>query len=1574
MENVLLRMAMKLNSNRRKRKGWQNLVRVLAVCVVFCTTYALIVPAITMEKTPECGIEAHVHTPECYALEPVMACICDQTVDVHVHDESCYTAQSVMVCEEEHTHAEACYENRTRTLCSGEHICGDGCFEPVLVQVCTGEHIHTDDCYEPVSILACHEEHAHTDGCYTTQMQLNCAGEHIHTQECFQPATELVCEEDHTHTEGCYQPRMEQICGGAHSCSQECAVTETVLVCNQIHEHSQECSAVEQVLTCQIPEETPHVHTDSCYAPTGEAETVLICLLEEHTHAQACYPQEEASGDKDSPWLCGAGEHTHADGCFDETGALICTVPEHGHTAACLVADLDLNADTEGPAYWDAMMSVLDFTGRWSEDLITVARSQVGYGESGKNLVLTDGQLHGYTRYGAKYADPYGLWSEAFVRFCLEYAGVENFPVDADGDGWITRLEQAGMYTPSGAGTAEPGDVIFLDIHQQAGAPVDIPKDVDLVAIVTEYLPQTDTYRVILGDSASGVVKTAEYSRSDPVILGHGNLPENPVPGEHLAQAEAVAAQVAALPGGEEALQTLDEYNRVLDQAGYEAYILELTDALTRIREDWEALDEEQKRICGHMEALDELTAVLEAHRWMQLPALETDNGLVSLLTVEAPAAAGDASAAAVKNGQTALFPFRVDMISLDGTQYGEAELKLELVLSRDPLEAEFDLSAMEFLREPVVTVQTGETEGSPYTCQVLTGSVLLEAATLEEGVLPGSFTAQAAVKVLAMGHNEKLTLQISAAMAQNVWDGLCQVHQTEEKRTVESSGIPVDAMLTAEQQQENYEGFLAECQAAALSTATQEQKLQTAWVLRERMSRCCSVGGITEEAYRQLTKQLDTYLYGDVDRLAESADRTNWQILVDSGWFEEYSGAAASSAAGQNENTDIRDYLSPGGSDALARFAARGMTSSAIQIVDEGGTNISSDNAVSVSKTIAPTNMENVFDITLDVITKEEINEVYLEPNMAVVIVLDISETMNSGFGSATRYQAAMAAAESFLDKFAANNSGASKIGFVAFNTDAYQIFALQSCADTATAQTLKNTMRTQTGKIINAAGYDTAHSRFTNMEAGLKMANDMLNASGNEHKYIIFLSDGFPTTYISSGYNGYDPYDPDGQRFYDSVSLYGGEKRPCAYGTSYSDTGAVRAREMAVSIKAGGTKIFSVGVDIGSQTISKYVDATAGLSYSVVDRRNTDYEIGGASSSADFKGWLQNSIGSGSGYYYDSTDTAGLNSAFSLIFEKIKELNAASSHLDWVTTDPMADLGMTEVAGIDFLGFYNKDGDLVNQIADNRITLTGASGDGWNYENSAYFDLESNTIHWDLKKSRYISRTMNGITLYECQITYRVRLKNEAAEFVELEDYLTNKTTALTYRIIDVSGGQIEVSERRTVEYPIPAVEGYVEELSFQKVDSLGRPLFGAEFTLSHDTAGCGLCRGDGHSHVTIADRVALSDDHGTVRFANIPSGHCYTLTETGVPEGFQANPNTYKLDVSYNILTVSVVDENGESVVWNGSIENFPEFTMPETGGHGIPFYTYGGVLILAVAAGYGICLEVKRRKGGAACRKK
>lgn len=69
---------------RRWKKRWQTVVLCLAAVVVFCTTYALILPAITLEKEP-CRIPEHTHSDACYNEAGEPAC----GLEEHTHTEEC---------------------------------------------------------------------------------------------------------------------------------------------------------------------------------------------------------------------------------------------------------------------------------------------------------------------------------------------------------------------------------------------------------------------------------------------------------------------------------------------------------------------------------------------------------------------------------------------------------------------------------------------------------------------------------------------------------------------------------------------------------------------------------------------------------------------------------------------------------------------------------------------------------------------------------------------------------------------------------------------------------------------------------------------------------------------------------------------------------------------------------------------------------------------------------------------------------------------------------------------------------------------------------------------------------------------------------------------------------------------------------------------------------------------------------------------------------------------------------------------------------------------------------------------
>ena len=112
---------------RRKfhKKRWQQFAFMMACIVVFCTTYALLLPAVTLEKTADCGLEEHQHEKSCYQNQLVCG---NKESDGHRHTDSCY--QKVLVCGKEvHVHSEDCFHGRILKGTADENISADNTAE-----------------------------------------------------------------------------------------------------------------------------------------------------------------------------------------------------------------------------------------------------------------------------------------------------------------------------------------------------------------------------------------------------------------------------------------------------------------------------------------------------------------------------------------------------------------------------------------------------------------------------------------------------------------------------------------------------------------------------------------------------------------------------------------------------------------------------------------------------------------------------------------------------------------------------------------------------------------------------------------------------------------------------------------------------------------------------------------------------------------------------------------------------------------------------------------------------------------------------------------------------------------------------------------------------------------------------------------------------------------------------------------------------------------------------------------------------------------------------------------------------
>ena len=204
MKQDALQGAEKYTKAHQRKKRWYQVVTGLACVVVFCTVYALILPAITMEQTAWCGIEEHQHGDSCYEIQ--LVCGYDELSNGgHIHTDDCYNEEQVLICNQEesagHVHDESCVETEQRLVCSEEHEHTTDCYETVVSYICglaesEGAHLHGPECFETQQVLICDIPEGESS---------ESAGQeaHVHTDDCYERV--LICQlEEHEHSLACY--------------------------------------------------------------------------------------------------------------------------------------------------------------------------------------------------------------------------------------------------------------------------------------------------------------------------------------------------------------------------------------------------------------------------------------------------------------------------------------------------------------------------------------------------------------------------------------------------------------------------------------------------------------------------------------------------------------------------------------------------------------------------------------------------------------------------------------------------------------------------------------------------------------------------------------------------------------------------------------------------------------------------------------------------------------------------------------------------------------------------------------------------------------------------------------------------------------------------------------------------------------------------------------------------------------------------------------------------------------------------------------------------------------------------
>ena len=560
------------------------------------------------------------------------------------------------------------------------------------------------------------------------------------------------------------------------------------------------------------------------------------------------------------------------------------------------------------------------------------------------------------------------------------------------------------------------------------------------------------------------------------------------------------------------------------------------------------------------------------------------------------------------------------------------------------------------------------------------------------------------------------------------------------------------------------------------------------------------------------------------------------------------------SEANGGNGNSDTQ--IVNGGGTVF--YDKEGKPVNANELGDDGS-------VVKMSKTVAETGEENEFEVTLNVKTNQNVEELSSEnPDAAVVLVIDTSGSMKycsecdatyehkSGWDWGTYYDhpfqsrlsAAQSAAKNFLKEFSElktddEDTAHRWVQIISFDTDATRE---QDWIDVS-AQDGLSAAEEVIGKLVANGG--------TNIEGGLLLANNNLTEAkkqgnkldGVDYIYTILLTDGSPTNYVS-----------DKNDTKNSLTEISGNGN----GTATTEACYKDVPSIAEKIKQTSrlSKLYSICYgDVWNDTL-----------YSTGSGRDKEKVTVGE--------WLADF----SSTAYQSDSAQDLFDNFDSILSQIILATQA-----FRVTDTMGPY-MTPV----------------------EVT----SGEG---------KFSGNTLTWNLltsepdESSSLITDDQGNVSGFlSYTLTYKVKLDNlQSAQSEPIQETNVNKSASLTYAVKE-NGVWTGGSDNNPLVgyFAQPTVKSHYGNLTFTKKGSDGKTLDGVKFTLTT-------------TEKENWKMEAESKDGGTVSFTNIPSGHTYTLTEENTPEGYiKADPITVTVS---NGTVKTAASETGGSNIENNVLIN-------------------------------------------------
>ena len=373
----------------------------------------------------------------------------------------------------------------------------------------------------------------------------------------------------------------------------------------------------------------------------------------------------------------------------------------------------------------------------------------------------------------------------------------------------------------------------------------------------------------------------------------------------------------------------------------------------------------------------------------------------------------------------------------------------------------------------------------------------------------------------------------------------------------------------------------------------------------------------------------------------------------------------------------------------------------------------------VEINKSITGTDTENVFDITLDVTTAENLEEIPTSADAAVVLVVDRSGSMRWSIsgeedGSNERYNSAISAAKNFVTEFGKDAENSKRlVQVVQFSGDAVKKSSW-GWEDVATETGLsgsKNDIET----ISEPSG-------GTNIEGGLQLAYNLINQAKNNETLkgisnvnVILLTDGCPTFHVE-------------EKTRTSTTEVKGEEGGGNWAEwedhySVTKTDGIAAKLKNLDVNGGKVSLYSIAF-------------SAGTAQFAVNENNNKSE------NKNVYDWLS----SFSSKAFNSNNQQELINSFGKIVKIIK-LGAQA----WYVHDPMA----------------------------SNIIYKGAPSSS----EANVYTFSDNKLLWDLKNSTPTVDKQGSKTYYHYTLTYPVALDTTPKDFAFDTSMPTNNATVLDY-----------------------------------------------------------------------------------------------------------------------------------------------------------------------------------------------